>query len=160
MRQKFICHSLLLFYCIWVYGVCVCISETLFQMPNSDVINLRRFSSVSHEGNFHLPDMFYEGVTFGLTTSNSHSLPVRLSLSISLTHTHTHTLTHCFYLFFKLFLFDFVFLFRVYNVVLVFVFFVFHLFCLKFILLLCFVLFMSSTFLSSLDRKIFSSMNW
>jgi len=55
-------------------------AETEFRLPDpsSDLIKIRFFSSINPHidyGNRRLPDMFYKGVTFGITTENSHDIP-------------------------------------------------------------------------------------
>ena len=57
--------------------------ETELQLPppSNDQIKFRFYSSINPEiayGNRRLPDLFYEGVTFGITAENSHELEVRI----------------------------------------------------------------------------------
>ena len=49
-------------------------SESTFWLPQPyyNVIKLRHFDQVDDGGNFPLPDIFYEGVVFGLTCESSH----------------------------------------------------------------------------------------
>eukprot|EP01041_Mallomonas_annulata_P001995 gene1995-3883_t len=45
-------------------------AETKLEMPNSDQVGFKFFMSASPEGHFRLPDQFYEGVTFAITSEN------------------------------------------------------------------------------------------
>lgn len=56
--------------------VFVC-SETSLELPTFENIRFKFFTSVPEHGNFRLPQMFYQGVTFGITALNSHDVEVR-----------------------------------------------------------------------------------
>lgn len=45
-------------------------AETGLVMPNNDRIDLQFFTTATDEGHFRLPDLFYRGVTFGITAEN------------------------------------------------------------------------------------------
>ena len=49
-------------------------TELMMPPPFSGTISYRFFQSVDKHGNFELPTMFYEGVLFGITAENSHSI--------------------------------------------------------------------------------------
>jgi hypothetical protein len=55
-------------------------SETTFWLPHPvyDVVKLRHFEQVDEHGNFEPPDIFYDGVIFGLTSESSHNNEVKL----------------------------------------------------------------------------------
>ena len=49
-------------------------SESTFWLPGPyyNVVKLRHFTHVGDDGNFALPDIFYDGVVYGLTWEHSH----------------------------------------------------------------------------------------
>eukprot|EP01038_Epipyxis_sp_PR26KG_P010495 gene10495-14106_t len=49
-------------------------AETQFSLPNSHNIKLKHHEHVSKHGNFELPEMFYTGVTFGISWQNPFNL--------------------------------------------------------------------------------------
>jgi len=58
-------------------------SETIFQMPSNDAIGVRFHMTATKHGHFRLPNQFYYGVTYGITTENPY-IPNEDSSKISL----------------------------------------------------------------------------
>lgn len=50
--------------------------ESEIMLPNSDSIKLRHYPSAPKQGNVHPPPIFFDGVMFGITASNSHNIEV------------------------------------------------------------------------------------
>lgn len=57
-------------------------TETNLELPTFENIRFKFFTSVPEHGNFRLPQMFYQGVTFGITALNSHDVEVTLQLPV------------------------------------------------------------------------------
>jgi hypothetical protein len=53
-------------------------TETNLELPTFENVRFKFFTSVPEHGNFRLPQMFYQGVTFGITALNSHDVKVTL----------------------------------------------------------------------------------
>lgn len=75
-------------------------AETTFEMPELQTsVSFQFQQAVSKHGSRRLPSLFYEGVTLGLTSGNSHDIEVRLTLislissSLFLTIRHTFSLS-------------------------------------------------------------------
>lgn len=51
-------------------------NEVELPFPDSGTFNMRFVQSVDKHGTHDLPEMFYEGVMFGVSSGNSHSVEV------------------------------------------------------------------------------------
>ena len=71
-------------------------SESTIWLPNPyyNVVKLRHFTHVGDDGNFALPDMFYDGVVYGLTWEHSHDNEVNFPPFYPFTHSFIHPIAH------------------------------------------------------------------
>ncbi len=58
-------------------------SETTFSLPEPhyDFVTVKFHSTASKHGHFRLPEIFYDGVVYGLTWENSHKLEVQFNIT-------------------------------------------------------------------------------
>ena len=71
-------------------------SESTIWLPNPyyNVVKLRHFTHVGDDGNFALPDMFYDGVVYGLTWEHSHDNEVNFPPFYPFTRSFIHPIAH------------------------------------------------------------------